>query len=73
METIKCYHLHTLDQASGVKRLVSLHRLKVSACGVCDARVPAEESLAVGQDVSCVGPKDQLCPDPSSATIVSEA
>jgi hypothetical protein len=73
METIKCYHLLTLEQASGVKRLVLVNRLNVSACGVCDGRVPVDESLAVGQDVSCVGPNNPLCPDPLSATIVSEA
>ena len=70
METIKCYHLHTLKQASGVERLVAVGKLKVSLCGVCDARVPPEVTLAVGQDVSCVGPEDPFCPDPSSATIV---
>ncbi len=73
METIKCYHLHTLEQASGVKRLVEVGKLKVTPCGVCDNRVPAEVTLAVGQDVSCVGPKNPLCPDPSSATIVSKS
>lgn len=71
---IECYHRGSLKEAPKVAQLINKGDLKLSGKnGVCDARVPADIRQAHGQDVSCVGPSDPNCPDPTSAKIIPDS
>ena len=76
----QCYHHTTHEPLTGegsrfslpIQRALVIGTLVCTGRfgGVCDNRVPVQESFFNGQDIGCVGPNDPACPDPSIAQII---
>ena len=62
-----CVHKGTPEQATKAKTFVEIGKLVVLGESVCEDRIPFGVDWCHGQDISCVGPDDPSCPNPTHA------
>lgn len=70
-EKISCRHYYQGPLAETLQQAIDSGVVTTNGIfgGVCDWRVPIQNSELPGKDVSCVGPNDPRCPEPQVATV----